>query len=924
MCAYLQRAPKEGLVPIVSAERPNPDELLRSVAEEERRARRGKLTVFFGAAPGVGKTYAMLEAAQGERREGRDVVVGVAEPHGRQETAALLEGLEVLPRRRVPYRSIIIEEFDLDGALARRPGLLLVDELAHTNAEGSRHVKRWQDVEELLQAGIDVYTTLNVQHVESLTDVVAQITGVTIRETVPDSILETAAEIRLVDLTPDELLERLREGKVYVPEQAHRAIESFFRKGNLIALREIALRRTAERVDAEMRQYRRAKGIETTWAASERILVCVSWSPHSARVIRDACRMARGLHAPWLAVYVETPASIRLSKEDRTYLSQNLSLAAQLGADVETLSDERAAEAIVRLARERNATKIVVGKPRNRGWRERLVGSFVDDLVRHTGDIDIYVTAGGPETAQWVPDRRRDPEPGRAGYAAAAALVALATGLGWVAFGPDYLTDIVMVYLLSVVIASLRLGYGPSLFSAVLSVLAFDFFFIPPYFSFSVTDLRHVVTFVVMLLVAVVISDLARRVRNQAQAARERERHTAALYDMSRELARSMENQGLIEGAARHIARLFDSAVAIWAPDEAGGLKVLFRTDANMDLEAKEGGVAQWVWSNGREAGLSTSTLPGALGLHLPLVTSRGKLGVLSIVPKDRTRLEDSGERRLLDAFAAQTAVALERVRLVEETQRVRLESERERLRSALLSSVSHDLRTPLAAIEGAATTLLDRQVSFDSSVRHDLLETIREEAERLNRRVRNLLDMTRLQAGAVTLNKEWQPLEEAVGAALTQMEERLRGRRVRTDLPENLPLVPLDTVLVEQVLVNLLENALKYTGAEAEIEIGARAGDGEILVEVADQGPGIPPGEEGRIFEPFRRASSERRPGVGLGLAICRAIIQAHGGRIWVENRPRGGASFKFTLPLDGTPPTLAKEPLDGEGARGRTVNSG
>jgi two-component system sensor histidine kinase KdpD len=900
MCAYLQRAPKEGLVPIVSAERPNPDELLRSVAEEERRARRGKLTVFFGAAPGVGKTYAMLEAAQGERREGRDVVVGVAEPHGRQETAALLEGLEMLPQRRVPYRSIIIEEFDLDGALARRPGLLLVDELAHTNAEGSRHVKRWQDVEELLQAGIDVYTTLNVQHVESLTDVVAQITGVTIRETVPDSILETAAEIRLVDLTPDELLERL------------------------IALREIALRRTAERVDAEMRQYRRAKGIETTWAASERILVCVSWSPHSARVIRDACRMARGLHAPWLAVYVETPASVRLSKEDRTYLSQNLGLAAQLGADVETLSDERAAEAIVRLARERNATKIVVGKPRKRGWRERLFGSFVDDLVRHTGDIDIYVTAGGPETAEWVPDRRRDREPGRAGYAAAAALVALATGLGWVAFGPDYLTDIVMVYLLSVVIASLRLGYGPSLFSAVLSVLAFDFFFIPPYFSFSVTDLRHVVTFVVMLLVAVVISDLARRVRNQAQAARERERHTAALYDMSRELARSMENQGLIEGAVRHIARLFDSAVAIWAPDEAGGLKVLFRTDANMDLDAKEGGVAQWVWSNGREAGLSTSTLPGALGLHLPLVTSRGKLGVLSIVPKDRTRLEDSGERRLLDAFAAQTAVALERVRLVEETQRVRLESERERLRSALLSSVSHDLRTPLAAIEGAATTLLDRQVSFDSSVRHDLLETIREEAERLNRRVRNLLDMTRLQAGAITLNKEWQPLEEAVGAALTQMEERLRGRRVRTDLPENLPLVPLDTVLVEQVLVNLLENALKYTGAEAEIEIGARAGDGEILVEVADQGPGIPPGEEGRIFEPFRRASSERRPGVGLGLAICRAIIQAHGGRIWVENRPRGGASFKFTLPLDGTPPTLAKEPLDGEGARGRTVSSG
>jgi two-component system sensor histidine kinase KdpD len=891
------------------AERRNPEELLRSVNEEERRAKRGKLTVFFGAAPGVGKTYAMLEAARAEQREGRAVVVGVAETHGRPETAALLEGLETLPRRRIPYRSIVIEEFDLDGALARRPSLLLVDELAHTNAEGSRHLKRWQDVEELLEAGIDVYTTLNVQHVESLTDVVAQITGVSIRETVPDSILETAEEIRLVDLTPDELLERLREGKVYVPDQARRAIESFFRKGNLIALREIALRRTAERVDAEMRQYRRAKGIETTWAAAERILVCVSWSPHSARVIRDACRMARGLHAPWLAVYVETPASIRLSQEDRRYLSQNLNLAAQLGADVVTLSDERAAEAIVRMARERNANKIVVGKPRTRGWREQLFGSFVDDITRLSGDIDIYVTAGGPETTEGVPDRRPPPEPGRAGYAAAAAIVASATGLSGVAFGRSNLTDIVMVYLLGVVVASLRLGYGPSLFAAVLSVLAFDFFFIPPYFSFSVSDLRHVVTFAVMLLVAVVISDLTRRVRNQAVAARARERHTAALYDLSRQLAGTIENPGLVEGAARHIARLFEGEVAIFAPDEPGELRILCRTAETIDLDPKEMGVAQWVWSNGREAGLTTNTLPGAKGLYLPLVTSRGRLGVLSLVPKDRGRLDDAGERRLLDAFVAQTAVAVERARLAEETQRIRLESERERLRSALLSSVSHDLRTPLAAIEGAATTLLDEETSLGSSVRHDLLETIREEAERLNRRVRNLLDMTRLQAGAVNLNKEWQPLEEAVGAALTHMEERLRGREVHTDLPEGLPLVPLDTVLVEQVLVNLLENAIKYSGADGQLEIRAQAAPGEVLVEVADRGPGIPPGEEGRIFEPFRRASGERRPGVGLGLAICRAIIQAHGGKIWAENRPGGGASFKFTLPLEGTPPTLERE---------------
>jgi len=642
----------------MSDDRPDPDALLARVAQEEARARRGKLTVFFGAAPGVGKTYAMLEAARGEKAEGRGVVAGVVETHGRQETAALLTGIEVLHRRAVPYRGVTLQEFDLDGALAQRPELILVDELAHTNAEGSRHQKRWQDVEELLAAGIHVYTTLNVQHIESLRDVVAQITGVVIRETVPDSVLERADEIRLIDLPPDELLERLKEGKVYIPDQAQRARGSFFRKGNLIALRELALRRTAEQVDAQMREYKRDQGIEVTWAASERILVCVSWSPHSARVVRDASRMAKGLHASWIAVYVDTPASTRLTPEDKAWLSANLRLSERLGAEVVTLADESAAPAILRLARERNVTKIVVGKPRVLRRRDRIFGSFVDEIVKGSGEIDVYVTAGAPGPPEAIPDRRPREAEARVGYPAAAGLVGLATAFAWFSFGHGYTADVVMLYLLAVVIASLSLGRWPSLLTAVLSVAAFDFFFIPPYLTFAVTDLHHVVTFTVMLLVSVVINHLTRRVRDQAAGSRERERRTAALYDMSRDLGRVVEKQALVASAARHIAKVFESDVLVFVPD-VGELAVAHRTDGAAPASGEELGVARWVWANQREAGLSTGTLPGAAGLFLPLATPEGPLGVLGVVPKDRARFDDPEERRFLDAFAAQMGVAV-------------------------------------------------------------------------------------------------------------------------------------------------------------------------------------------------------------------------------------------------------------------------
>jgi two-component system sensor histidine kinase KdpD len=882
----------------LSEARPDPDELLRRVAEEESRAHRGRLTLFFGAAPGVGKTYAMLQAAREERLAGRDVLVGLVETHGRSETADLLEGLDVLPRKAVPYRGVVLEEFDLDQALARRPGLLLVDELAHTNAEGSRHPKRWQDVEELLDAGIDVFSTLNVQHVESLKDVVAQITGVTVRETVPDSMLEAAHEIRLADLPPDELLERLRDGKVYIPDQARRAVASFFRKGNLIALRELALRRTAERVDAQMRQYRRDQGIEATWAATERLLVCLSWSPHSARVVREASRMARGLHASWLAVYVETPAAVRLSAEDKAWLSENLRLAAQLGAEVVTVSDEKPAEAILRVARERNVTKIVVGKPRALRKRDRIFGSFVDDIVKSSGAIDVYVTAGSSGPAETLPERRPRDTPGRLGYLAAAGLVVLVTLVARFAFGHAYLADVVMLYLLGVVVASLSLDRWPSLSTAALSVLAFDFFFIPPYYTFSVADLRHVVTFTVMLLVGVVINHLTLRVRDQVTAARERERRTAALYEMSRALGETAERPALVARAADHIARVFESDVIVFVPDEQD-LIVVHRTTGGAAASAQELGIARWVWTNRKEAGLSTGTLPGSPGLFIPLATTHGLLGVLGLVPRAPSRFDDPEERRLLEAFAAQMGVAIERTQLAEQAQTARLDADREQLRNALLSSVSHDLRTPLGVIEGAASALLDAEVSLDTSTRRDLVETIHEEAERLNRRVRDLLDMTRLEGGAVGLDHEWQSLEEIVGAALARVESRLAGRRVTVTLAPELPLVSCDGVLIEQVLVNLLENSFKYSPPESPICVSAREGVGEVVISVEDGGPGILPGEEERIFEKFYRSERNRAPGgVGLGLAICRAIVNAHGGRIWAENREAGGAAFRFSLP--------------------------
>ena len=893
--------------------RRDPDELLRHVEEAERRARRGKLVIFFGAAPGVGKTYAMLEAARTERDLKRDVVIGVVETHGRYDTGALVIGLEMLPRRKVEHRGVVVEEFDLDGALARKPGLILVDELAHTNASGSRHAKRWQDVEELLDAGIDVYGTLNVQHIESLNDVVAQVTGVVVRETVPDRVLEEATEVRLIDLPPDELLERLAEGKVYIHEQAQHAIENFFRKGNLIALREPALRRTAERVDAQMRDYRAEHGIQRVWAAGDRLLVGVSPSPTSARLLRAARRMAGTLHADWIAVYVETPASLRLSEADRHRVAENLRLAEQLGAETAMLAGQSAAQETLAYARAHNVTKIVVGKPTHARWRDLLSRSFLEEMVRASGDIDVYVISGDESEARGAGVGREVAAEGPlpiGAFVASVAIVAVATALSWFLFGQKQLADVVMVYLLGIIVVAVRFGYGSSLAATVLSVLLVDFFFIPPYFSFAVSDFQHVVTFAVMFVVALVISSLTERIRDQAGAARYREQRTASLYALTRELAGTRAVESLSRVAVRHLHEIFDAKIALLLAGEGGALKSVAAGELSFVPDAKEQGVVEWVWSHDKAAGVGTDTLPSSAAIYVPLREARGRVGVLGVAAADPLRFVDPEQRGLLDVFAAQVASALERARLADEAQQVQLQMEAERLRSSLLSSVSHDLRTPLAVITGAASALLQPLPELAPEARRDLTETISEEAQRLNRLVRNLLDMTRIASGAIKVAKEWQPLEEIVGAVLNRLEDALRDRLVDVRLPPDLPLVPIDAVLIEQVLINLLENALKYTPKGSPIDLSARKEGQAVIVELADRGPGIPAEHVDKIFEKFYRLPREREgSGAGLGLAICRGIVEAHGGRIWAENRGGGGAVFRFTIPIEGAPPSVSAE---------------
>jgi two-component system, OmpR family, sensor histidine kinase KdpD len=886
--------------PLAAEQRPDPDELLSHVREAEERAQRGKLTIFFGAAPGVGKTYAMLEAARSEASDARrDVAIGIVETHGRYDTGALLIGLELLPRRSIVHRGIALDELDLDAALARRPQLLLVDELAHTNAPGSRHTKRWQDVEELLDAGIDVFTTLNVQHLETLNDVVAQITSVIVRETVPDAIFEKAHDVRLVDLPVGDLLERLRDGKVYVAQQAIRAAEGFFAEGNLIALRQLALRRTSERVDAKIRSYRATHGIDVTWHTGERVLVCVSPSPHSVQLIRAAKRLATSLHAPLAGLYVETPASLRMAPSVRERLAVNMRLLESLGGEAVIARGESAALETVRYARRRNVSKIVVGKPTHPRWRDVLRRSFLDDIVRASRDIDVYVISGAAEEARVVADSsvKSKRAATKAPYAAGVLIVVAATLVSWFTFGRAELADVVMVMLFGIVIVAMRFGYGPSLVATILTSLAFDFFFIPPYLTFAVADLRHFATFAVMFVVGVVVSHLTQRIRDQADSARERERRTASLYAVTREVGLAPSRDDLLDAAASHLRELFHARIAVLLPAPDGRLEPVLSDDGTLDVNQKDLGIADWVWTNQKRAGLGTDTVPSARALVVPLKGSRGRVGVLALFPAAGARLEDPDERQLLETVAGVVGSALERTELAEEARRSRLRAETEQLRNALLSSVSHDFRTPLGVVTGATSALLDEDASTDEITRRELLRTAHEEALRLSRLVRNLLDMTRLEAGALKVKTGLLSVEELVGSALGRSSDGLAGRDVHTSIPSEL-VASCDSALAEQVLINLLENATKYSPPGSPIDVVAQLEEDRIAIEVSDRGPGIDEANADRVFDKFYRVHEGEGGGVGLGLTICRGIVEAHGGTIRALRRAGGGATFRLTLP--------------------------
>lgn len=892
-------------------ERPNPDELLARVQQEERQTRRGKLKVFFGYVAGVGKTYGMLEAARREKAAGVDVVVGYVEPHGRPETTVLLEGLEVIPTRPVAYRGVTLREFDLDAAIKRRPELILVDELAHTNAEGSRHPKRWQDVEELLDAGIDVFSTLNVQHIESLNDVIAQITGVTVRETLPDSVLEQADELELVDITPEELLERLAAGKVYVSEQAQRAIQHFFQRPNLVALRELALRQTASRVQREVESARRAQAPTETWATTERLLVCVGPSPSTARLLRSAKRMAAAIGCEWLAVSVEPPDG-RISQTARERLARHLQLAERLGAEPVTLVGDRVGQTVVDYARTRNVTKIIVGKTAQPWWRRLIRNTVVDQLLERSGDIDVYVIRGEREAHD------QPVKPGTAtstiawGVYLRSALVVLVCGLIGEGIFALRLAEanIVMVFLLGVAFVAARYGRGPSIAASIASVLAFDFFFVEPYLTFAVADYQYILTFGVMLAIGLVISTLSVRLREQVAAASDRERHTAAMHRLSRQLAALAGTDFILAYASHQLAELFDAEIAIYLRESSGGLTARHGERTSIALHAQSLAVAQWVLDHAELAGDGTDTLPNIPALFVPLVASDRAVGVLAVRSADRARLHSPPRRQLLEACASQIAMALERDQLTIEAQESRVRAEAEQLRSALLSSVSHDLRTPLAVISGAASSLLESTQA--EPTRRELLQTMVDESHRLARLVDNLLDMTRLESGAIELQRQWHVLEELVGSALARVARQLDGRTVRVEIPPDLPLVWIDGVLFEQLLVNLLENAARYTPRSSHIGVSAHREPRGMIIQLTDDGPGLPAGHESRVFDKFFRGSAptaDGRRGVGLGLAICRAIVEAHGGQITAANRPGGGAAFLINLPCTEEAPKVVTE---------------
>jgi two-component system sensor histidine kinase KdpD len=893
--------------------RPDPDQLLASVKAEEARARRGKLRIFFGASAGVGKTYSMLEGAHTVRASGVDIVVGYIEPHGRIETERLLEGLEQLSTIPVRYRDTIRREFDLDAGLKRRPAILIVDELAHSNLiEGDpppRHAKRWQDIEELLEQGINVWTTVNVQHLESLNDLVAQITGVRQRETIPDRIFDEADEIELIDLPPDDLLTRLKAGKVYVSEEVATAIERFFRKSNLIALRELALRRMADRVEAAARASFLSDRTSRAWMARDRVLVAIGPDAQAEQVVRAGKRIADSLDAQWSVVYVETPDLLRLSTAERNRRIDLLRLAESLGAETVTLDGPSAAQVLLEYARTRNATRIVIGAPKRTGWRAWLRPSTTTELIRKARGFDVITISIAEEVRaprRDAPAAAETPTPVHwPRYAWALATTLVCTGIASAMYPYFDPANIVMAYVLGSTIAGVRFGRGPAIVAAVANVLAFDFFFVPPRFTFSVGDAEYLITFAVMLIVTLVIANLMASVRQQTRVAGARERRTALLYAMSRELATTRGVTNMARVAVKHVAEVFDCKAVVLLPDANGRLRHPRELSIEGSFIGADLSIAQWVVDHGKRAGLGSDTLPAAPALYVPLSDEQQRLGTLAVLPTNRRRVLLPEQRHLLETFAGQLGLAMERAQLAEQAETARVAAETESLRNTLLASISHDLRTPLSVIAGASSTLAERGAELDERSRFELAHSIETKARDMSELVSNVLDLMRFEAGQVVLRRDWQTLDDLVGSALSRIDERLKDYPVDISIPTDLPAVHVDANLVVQIFVNLLDNVVKYTPPGTRVHISAQADDELVRITVEDEGPGLPAAERARVFEKFQRGNDEGTiVGAGLGLAICRAVVRAHGGDIGAGERPGGGARFQFTLPTTEAAP--------------------
>ena len=890
-----------------SSQRPDPDELLQRLQQQAEQGARGKLRIYFGASAGVGKTYAMLSAAQRELKTGRDILVGVIETHGRSETAELLAGLAQMPLRQVPYRGRILQEFDLDAALARKPAVLLVDELAHSNVDGSRHLKRWQDVQELLEAGIDVWSAVNVQHLESLNGTVGAITGIRINETVPDTVLDAADEIILVDVTPDELTARLKAGKVYLPQQAERAAQNFFRKGNLIALREIALRRTAEHVEDDVRSYRIDKSIAPVWNTEGAILACIGPREGAEQTVRTAARLAGQLNVRWHAAYVETPRLQRLKVAERDRILAVMKLAEDLGAATAVLAGSDAAAELVAQAQMLNCATLVVGRPQLPGWSALWSSrTMTRRLATLAPTLDLVEVGRADSARRLAPAVQRGDEEGAFSwygsvppYAWALASSVVITVLATPLLKFFDLANIVMLFLLGTVGVALKFGRGPAALAAFLNVAAFDFFFVQPRLSFAVSDVQYLVTFAVMLVVGLLTGQLTAGLRFQANISASRERRAQSLFELTRDLSAALMHTQVSELGEAAVQRNFGGQALVLTTDARDQLVLPGHAPPGFDAS-----VADWAFRNAQAAGLATATLSAQPWHYVPLKAPMRVRGVLALQPAKPRWLLIPEQLQQLDTLARQIAIALERVHYVDIAQQAVVEMESERLRNTLLAAISHDVRTPLTALIGLAESL-QRSLPPLSRQQADMAQAMTQQARQLNALVTNLLDMARLQNAGVNLNSEWQSVEEVVGSAIRAAQPALDGKAVHTEIPPNLPLVEFDAVLMERVLVNLLENAAKYGAPPYEIR--ASVSPDSLVVAVRDHGPGLPPamrGREAELFEKFTRGQTESAtPGVGLGLAICKAIADAHRGQIVAGNAVGGGAQLTLTLPRRSPP---------------------